>query len=233
MSKKYKCVFFDLDHTLWDYETNSKETLYEVFHDHRLNSFGVTDPEIFYKQFRQVNFALWDLYDRELITQDYIRTQRFKQILEHFSAYDEKLSHELSIDYLARCPKKKTLMPYAADVLEYLLASQYKLTVVTNGFEEIQHLKLSSGNLHRFFDHIVTSQKAGHKKPSQKIFEYALTANKVHCCDAVMIGDNLITDIGGAREALIASVFYNPEKIGHQAEIDHEISCLSELKNIL
>jgi putative hydrolase of the HAD superfamily len=232
IDKKYKCVFFDLDHTLWDYETNAKESLYEVYMHHNLASCGIHDPESFYRQFRSVNLALWELYDRELIGQDFIRTERFKQILEHFSAYDERLSKELSADYLERSPKKNNLMPHAAEVLEYL-AAHYRLTVVTNGFEEIQQVKLSSGNLHRFFDHIVTSQKAGHRKPSQKIFEYALHANQVKCCDVIMIGDNLVTDIGGARNASIATVFYNPEKIVHNSAIDHEITCLSELKNIL
>src|SRR5688572_18040666 len=92
IDKKYKCVFFDLDHTLWDYEKNAKEALYEVYMHHDLASCGIGDPEVFYQQFRAVNLALWDLYDRDLITQDFIRTERFKQILEHFSAYNESLS---------------------------------------------------------------------------------------------------------------------------------------------
>jgi YjjG family noncanonical pyrimidine nucleotidase len=230
--RNYKCIFFDLDHTLWDYETNSKETLYELYHTYDLESKGVTTTEHFYNEFRRVNMALWDLYDRDLIKQDVIRAERFKQILEHFSAYDETLSSKISDEYLNTCPKKANLIPHAEEVLDYL-SIQYKLTVVTNGFEEIQHVKLKSGNLHRYFDHIVTSQKAGHRKPSQKIFEYAMNVNGIKCNDVIMIGDNLITDIAGARSASIATVFFNPDKILHNAQIDHEISCLSELKDIL
>jgi YjjG family noncanonical pyrimidine nucleotidase len=231
-TRNYKCIFFDLDHTLWDYETNSKETLCDLYYAHDLKSKGITSAEHFYDEFRQVNIALWDLYDRELITHDVIRADRFKQILEHFSAYDEALSLEISAEYLNTCPKKANLIPHAEEVLDYL-STLYKLTVVTNGLEEIQHVKLKSANLHRYFNHIITSQKAGHRKPSQKIFEYAMNANAMKCNDVIMIGDNLITDIAGARSASIATVFFNPDKISHNEEINHEISCLSELKNIL
>jgi YjjG family noncanonical pyrimidine nucleotidase len=232
MAKKYKCVFFDLDHTLWDYEENSKETLYDLFYAYELQAKGVTSADTFYRQFRVINLALWDLYDNNRVDQHYIRQERFKQVLEHFSAYTVQLSEHLTVDYLDQCPKKANLVPHALEILEYL-ASDYVLTVVTNGFDEIQNVKLSSGNLHRFFNHIVTSQKAGHRKPSQKIFQFALQANNIKCSDAVMIGDNLITDIGGARNAAIDSIFYNPEKIAHQTSVKYEISCLSELKKIL
>ena len=231
-TKKYKCILFDLDHTLWDYETNAKETLYELYDSYDLGAKGVTDKESLYRQFRKVNVELWDQYDRQLINHDFIRIERFKQILEHFGAYEEQLSTDISVDYLNRCPTKGNLMPYAEEVLTYLFQN-YKLTVVTNGFEEIQHMKLKSGNLHRFFDHIVTSQKAGHRKPSEKIFEYAMKANGVNSDEALMIGDNLVTDIGGARGAGIDSVFFNPEKIVHNGETDREITCLSELRSIL
>jgi YjjG family noncanonical pyrimidine nucleotidase len=231
-TKKYRCVFFDLDHTLWDYETNSKETLIELYSAYDLESRGVTDIEMFYQQFRIVNLNLWNLYDNGLIDNRVIRKERFKQILEYFNAYDERLSDTLSVEYLNHCPRKGKLMPYALEVLEYLSA-EYNLTVVTNGFEEIQHTKLNASNLNRFFDHIVTSQKAGHKKPSRQIFEYAMTANGIQCSDAIMIGDNLSTDIGGARNAAIDAVYFNPEKVAHTSIVNHEITCLSELQKIL
>jgi FMN phosphatase YigB (HAD superfamily) len=166
MEKRYKCIFFDLDHTLWDYESNARETLIELYDAYDLRSRGVSDAASFCRQFTKVNLALWDLYDTNQVDQQYIRRERFKQILEHFNAYDEKVSEELSEEYLLECPKKANLIPHAVDVLEYL-ACHYALTVVTNGFDEIQQVKLNSGNLHRFFKHIVTSQKAGSMKYSK------------------------------------------------------------------
>jgi YjjG family noncanonical pyrimidine nucleotidase len=231
-SLKYKCIFFDLDHTLWDYETNSRETLLELYQQYDLLDKGIRRFEDFHEQFRKVNTELWYFYDRGMINSDIIRKERFKQILSAFHAYEERLSEGLSHDYLNTCPLKGTLMPHARETLEYL-SSQYDLTIITNGFEEIQNLKLKAGNLHQYFGHVITSQKANSKKPSKEIFDFALTLNGIAAGQAMMIGDNLITDIGGARNAAIDAVYYNPEQIGHQESVYHEITSLAELRQIL
>lgn len=232
MRKEYKCVFFDLDHTLWDYERNAEETLADLYREHALDQAGIPDATSLYRRFREVNLALWDLYDRNLCDQNYIRTERFKRILEHFSVVSPELCNTLSEQYLDSCPRKNHLIPHAHETLEYL-AGKYQLTVVTNGFEEIQHQKLASGDLRKYFKHIVTSQKAGHKKPAEGIFHYAMNANGVSCDQVVMIGDNLVTDMGGAIASSIDTVFLNRDNVKHQTRVTHEISCLSELPNIL
>ncbi len=230
--RRYKCIFFDLDHTLWDYETNSCDTLRELYHAYNLFERGVHTVESFQQQFRIVNSSLWELYDRGMINSETIRRDRFRRILGHFMACDDKLCEELSIEYLHACPKKANLLPHALETLDYL-SDHYIMTVVTNGFDEIQKVKLASGNLNGYFDHVVTSQKAGHKKPAREIFEYAMKANDVTAGETVMIGDNLLTDIAGAQNASIDPVFFNPEEISHNVEVRHEIKCLSELRNIL
>jgi putative hydrolase of the HAD superfamily len=230
--KKYCTIFFDLDHTLWDYETNSCATLSELYVAYDLRAKGIPEVQPFLDQFRLVNNELWDLFDTGRITSDVIRKERFKRILGHFSIDDEKLDRDLSADYLDQCPRKPQLMPYAIEVLDYL-SERYRLTVITNGFEEIQHLKIAAGNLGGYFDHVVTSQKAGHRKPAREIFEYALHHCKTPCHEAIMIGDNLITDIGGARGANIDAVFFNAERRTHQETLDFEISSLIELKHFL
>jgi YjjG family noncanonical pyrimidine nucleotidase len=228
----YACIFFDLDHTLWDYETNSKETLAELFTAYALADKGVTDGESFLREFKRVNAELWVLYDAGKIGSEIIRAERFKQILQAFQAYDDTLCRELSHEYLYTCPKKGNLMPHAIETLTYL-SGKYKLSIITNGFEEIQNTKLSAGNLHGYFDHVVTSQQAGFKKPSKEIFEYTLGKNNIKPHQAVMIGDNLVTDIGGARQATIDSVFFNFEQIKHDAEIHVEINSLHQLCELL
>lgn len=230
--RKYCAVFFDLDHTLWDYETNSCATLSELYETYGLRERGIAEAQPFLDQFRTVNTELWDLFDTGQITSDVIRKERFRRILEHFSIHDEKLEQDLTTDYLEQCPRRGQLMPYAIEVLDYLL-DRYRLTVITNGFDEIQHLKLAAGNLTRYFDHIVTSQKAGHRKPAREIFEYALRHNQAQCHEAIMIGDNLLTDIGGARSANIDTVFLNTERLVHEGSPAFEIRSLIELKDIL
>jgi YjjG family noncanonical pyrimidine nucleotidase len=229
---QYTCIFFDLDHTLWDYETNSKETLQELFNAYTLTEKGVTDFESFHREFRRVNAELWVLYDAGKIGSEIIRAERFKQILGVFNAFNEKLCAELSHEYLYTCPKKGKLMPNAVSTLDYL-SQKYKLSIITNGFEEIQNMKLTAGKLHNYFDHIVTSQHAGFKKPSREIFDYTLAKNSIVSHQAVMIGDNLVTDIGGARQASIDSVFFNHEQLSHDSEIHVEIHNLRELCELL
>lgn len=236
MAKKvlmqYQSIFFDLDHTLWDYETNSRETLQELYHHFKLLDRGIVTFDPFHKTFQSVNAELWVQYDTGKITSEVIRKQRFKQILEKLNAYEEDLSLKLSYEYLHTCPAKSNLMPDAMETLQYL-AERYSLTIITNGFEEIQNIKLAAGGLHTYFNHIITAQKAGHRKPAREIFEYALQINKVDASAAMMVGDNLITDMGGARNASIANVFFNPDRIEHQENVDYEIINLKELCNFL
>jgi|SRR5690606_26387608 len=229
---RYRCIFFDLDHTLWDYETNSCDTLRELYHAYGLFDRGVHSIDAFHQQFRVVNTELWDQFDRGMITSRTIREERFKRILGYFGVCDDRLCEDLSVEYLYCCPQKGNLVPHALETLEYLSKS-YSMTVVTNGFDEIQKVKLAAGNLNRYFEHIVTSEKAGQRKPAREIFEYALNANGATREEVVMIGDNLLTDIAGAQNAEIDAVFFNPERIAHNVEVKHEIQCLSELRSIL
>ncbi len=227
----YRCLFFDLDHTLWDYDTNSDLTLDELYDHHRLADRGVTTPVTFREKFKEVNRRLWEQYDVGLIHRDVIRRDRFRKILEHFQVEDKGLSLTLSDHYINECPKKRNLMPGAIEVLESL-NDRYPLTVVTNGFDEVQRVKMDSSGLTQYFTHVVTSEKAKAKKPAAEIFLFALGKNEIRPDETVMIGDNLLTDIAGARNAGIESVFYNPEKVNHDASVHQEIHHLEELTRL-
>lgn len=227
--RKYSCIFFDLDHTLWDFERNSEETLQELFNAYALPEKGVANFQTFFQQFRKINAELWHLYDHGKITSEVIREQRFKQILAAFNVHDEVLTQDLSYQYLHTCPKKNHVIPGAIETLEYLKGNGYQLAIITNGFEEIQHTKLASGKLTSYFNNVITSQQAGHKKPAREIFDYALELNSVRAHEAVMIGDNLVTDIAGARNANVDAVYFNPDKVAHEEEVTIEIHQLGDL----
>lgn len=229
---KYKCIFFDLDHTLWDYDANSRETLIDLFDDFGLAEKGVHNPDAFVGAFHQINNKLWDQFDRGMITSEVIRRERFERILAAFRIDDADLASALSEEYLLGCPRRCNLVPHAMDTLQYL-SGRYDLTIITNGFEDIQATKLMAGNLHTFFGHVVTSQKAGHRKPAKEIFEYALRCNGIESHQAVMVGDNLLTDIGGAINASVDSAFFNPTMTPHDHPVTYEIKCLSELRDFL
>ncbi len=230
--KKYTCLLFDLDHTLWDYEANAREALIELFQTYKLNDRGITSFNYFYETFIRINTELWDKYDRGYIGQDVIRQERFHMVFDATGLDNRKLSLEFSSDFLQLLPRKGKLMPYAKETLDYL-SKQYPLVIITNGFEETQSAKLTSSQIHHYFSHVITSQKAGHKKPSKEIFDFSLrTAGHAHP-DCLMIGDNLQTDIAGARGAGIDTVYFNPDGKGHDEVVTFEIRELNELRTML
>lgn len=227
----YKCVFFDLDHTLWDYETNSSETLGELYQQFDLAGKGIA-RHAFLNTFKEVNTRLWELYDTGQIHRDVIRLERFHKILLHLGIDNYPMALELSEEYIAQSPKKSALIPNALETLDYL-HTRYPLIIVTNGFEEIQTTKLASGGITHYFKNVITSARAGHKKPSREIFDFALKENGFMAHEAIMVGDNLLTDMAGARNASVDTVLFNPRRIAHREPINYEIQDLLELKGIL
>lgn len=230
--KSYACVLFDLDHTLWDYETNSEDALRDLFTLYKLSEKGISSFSYFMETFRRVNRGLWEQYDRGHIGQDVIRQERFHRVFTQAGYEDYKASLQFSTDYLALLPLKSGLLPHAKDILQYL-HGRYPMIVVTNGFEETQSAKMNSAGISHFFDHLVTSQRAGSKKPSRDIFDFSLNKAGFQPEEAVMIGDNLLTDIAGAKAAGVDTVYYNPEGLTHNETITFEIRSLKELKTIL
>ncbi len=233
MTKKdYKCVFFDLDHTLWDYETNSEESLAELYIKHELGARGSVPFPEFFKGFVRINNEIWDSYDRGLIGKEVIRNERFHRVFLNAGINDYYGSLRFSEEYVAESPKKKNLVAHARDVLDYL-HTRYPLYIITNGFDEIQSTKMESSGISDYFKGVITSARAGCKKPEKAIFEFALRENGFRCHDSIMIGDNLLTDIAGARSASVDTVYYNPYRVSHGEPVTYEISSLKELTSIL
>ncbi len=229
--KKYTAIFFDLDHTLWDFDTNSRETLIELHMQYQLENLGINQKE-FLVTFKKINTGLWNLYDTGQIKQEVIRLQRFHRIFQELGVDEYELSLKFSADYVSQSPKKGNLLPYAKEALDHLQPI-YPMHIITNGFSEIQGIKMASGGISHYFESVVTSELAGHKKPSKEIFEYALNQNKLQPHEVVMIGDNLLTDMVGAKNASIDTIYFNPEKVKHDTELTHEIYSLAELKQLL
>ncbi len=230
----YQHVFFDLDHTLWDFETNSREALLELFEEFRLADLGETvNPEHFLEKFYETNEELWEKYNHGHIDQETLRYTRFPIILSKLGIPEGQVPHRnLADEYMRIGPTKPHLMPYAIEILDYL-QDKYVLHIVTNGFSEIQDIKIKSAQIESYFELIVTSTHTGHKKPRREIFDYTIQNAQAKREECIMIGDNLGTDILGARNAELDHVFYNPKKIAHQEIVTHEIDCLSQLRNIL
>ncbi len=229
----YKHLFFDLDRTLWDFEKNSNEVLLELYQNYDLLNKGIVDSKVFIERYKYHNEKLWDLYRQNKIEKDKLRDERFKITLDEFGVNSPKLASNLGEDYVAHCPKKTNLFPYVHSTLNYL-KDRYALHIITNGFEEVQLQKLENSNLMDYFEQIITSEQVGYKKPNQEIFNFSMLKAFAKPSDSIMIGDDLHADILGAKDIGMAQVFFNPLKLEHSySEITYEISCLSELEEIL
>jgi len=232
MKKKYKHIFFDLDHTLWDFEKNSEETLVHLYYHYGLKNYNVTHPDIFIETYRRINHQMWDLYNRGLIDKETLRKKRFTDAFAELGIGEDKIPGDIWDLYLQICPTKTNLFPHAIEVLEYL-HGQYCISIITNGFEETQHRKIRHSGIAPYITHLLTSEKAGFAKPDPRIFQHLAQLCRADFCDTIMIGDSIEADINGAKAAGIDHVFFNPEKIEHQYELQHEIHSLLFLKDIL
>jgi len=229
---QYKHIFFDLDHTLWDFEKNASETLQHLFNHFNLQQLKLFTLEQFLQAFHKVNRQLWAAFDNGKVDKRYIRGERFKIISEHLKISPDLLPAELGELYLAQCPSKSHVMPFAHDILNYL-KKKYELHVITNGFNDVQLVKIDSSRLADFFHEIITADSCGYQKPHKQIFDHALKVVDADDHECIMIGDNLSTDIEGARNAGIDQIFYNPYNLSHNEEVTYEVNCLSELKQLL
>jgi len=230
--KAYRHIFFDLDHTLWDFEKNSQETLYTLYDQFGLHTFGKFDCTSFYKKYSYVNHRMWRLYNQGKIDQRELRETRFEVTLTKLGLSKEEIPVGLSEAYTDLCPTKTAVFPFAHETLQYL-QSKYDLHILTNGFKDTQHIKLASANLSGYFKEIITSECSGYKKPERKCFEHALSRANVAAPECLMVGDNLEADVLGAKNAGIDQVYFNPEKKRHFQKITHEINCLSQLMHLL
>lgn len=231
-NRTYQHIFFDLDNTLWDFNSNSIEAFREIFIKYQLIERGVDSFDRFLEIYSTYNHLLWEFYRKGEIVKEVLNIRRFALTLNDFGINDNLLSSNIASDYINLSPTKTNLFPHTIAILEYL-SIRYKLHIITNGFEEVQHRKLSHSGLTMFFNEIITSEDAGSKKPDASIFKYALKRSGATPEESLMIGDDEEVDIAGARDAGIDQVLvdYKGDKVDTTAT--YRISGLDQLFTIL
>ncbi|MGC8823002.1 MAG: YjjG family noncanonical pyrimidine nucleotidase [Bacteroidales bacterium] len=229
--KKYKHLFFDIDRTLWDYETNAIDTLTDMYHKRQLNSYGI-DLQEYLNEFYYWNDYYWEQFMAGEVSKETLRDDRFYKTLDAFGIQNPDLALTLSADYIEISPTKTKLFPKVKETLTYL-KERYHLHVITNGFNEVQYQKLENSGIRHFFERIITSDSVGYRKPHTRIFEYAITSANARKTESLMIGDNWDIDILGAKEFGMDQVYFNPHHIEHNEKATFEIYQFDELKNIL
>ncbi|MBD2751704.1 YjjG family noncanonical pyrimidine nucleotidase [Spirosoma validum] len=228
----YKHLFFDLDHTLWDFDRNSAECIAELFDTFRLADVGIPSSEEFSRHFIAINRKLWADYDKNLIEHSYIRQHRFPLVLRALGIDESAVQVDLNVEYLRLLPLKPHLLESAREILDYL-QGRYILHIITNGFAEIQAVKMNSSEIAHYFTNVITSEKANAKKPDPLVFQYAMEISNATVSESLMIGDNYEADILGAKSVGMDTVFYNPQGMVVDDKSTYDVRHWNELIDIL
>lgn len=231
-NKHYHNIFFDLDRTLWDFNKNSEVSLHQLFRDYQLQStFG---NFLFFKsRYEYHNGKLWNAYYQKRIKKEDLMYRRFYLTLKEAGKDDLNLAKEIATDFIEISPLQTVTFPHTHETLEYLKEKGYQLYIITNGFNEVQSKKLKNSKLDNYFTKVITSEDAGANKPTQQIFEYAFEKTGGTANNSIMIGDDLSTDIAGAKRVKMDQIYFNPHRTKHKDEPTFEVSDLLEIKKIL
>ena len=221
-------IFFDLDHTLWDFDKNSALTFQKLFKRHDIP----LSLEPFLGVYVPINLNYWKLYREEKIEKEVLR---FSRLDDTFKALNLSISSDLirilSDEYITYLCTFNHLFEGTLEILEYL-KPKYKLHIITNGFKEVQQGKLKKSGIAPYFKTVTNSEMVGVKKPNRKIFHHALALANADIDASLMIGDNLEADILGAKNMGMDALCFNYHKTKIPEGII-AINKLSELKQYL
>ena len=230
--QKIKTIFIDLDRTLWDFERNSEEALLELFEQYNLQD-AIESFAVFHQKYRQVNSDLWELYGKGQITKELLRRKRFEETLKYFGVVAVEIVYGLTEGYVQLSPQKTNLFPNTIETLANLKKMDMPIVIVTNGFREVQEIKLARSGLTPFVDILLCSEDVGFNKPDPNIFLEALQIANAKANNSIMVGDDFQADVLGAEKVGMHGVLFDPHHhYGHRREIQ-KISDLSELENLI
>jgi len=229
--KHLKHIFFDLDHTLWDHDRNSTETLIQLYERYGLESLGLKPLKKFIDSFHRANLKVWDLFQESTINRHELRHKRLELVFNDFGLENQIIDcfHE---DYYTLCSRSIHLINGAIEVLD-VLKGKYKLHIITNGFDDAQYSKMDSSGLSPYFDTVTTSETAGSKKPEKEYFDFALLHAGAKKESSLVIGDGLKTDVAGAVNYGLDVIWFNDAyKTSHLPNV-LEVRHLKELIGLL
>ena len=243
---KYTDLFIDFDDTLYDTYGNAVIALRETFEEFHLERY-FSDPQVFYDAYWAANIDLWTRYSKGEITRDYLIVERFRRPLSRSArfpacdiptqgsddSYVEKLCLTINDRFLDYCSSKPGVIDGAHELMDYLKGKGYRMHMCSNGFHEVQYKKLDACGLRDHFDTIILSEDAGANKPSKAFFDYAFQRSGASPATTLMIGDNLRTDIVGAKEAGLDTILFNRWDVEPEGIPTFTVSSLLQIKDIL
>lgn len=223
-----KHIFFDLDHTIWDFDRNAQETLLELYEVYQLKTLGLHSAQDFIDRYTENNHRLWAQYHLGEISKETLRAERFRNTFIELGVSPEHVPQQFEDDYVRISPTKTNLFAGAEKVLAYL-QKKYQLHIISNGFKETTLTKMEVSGLNPYFTQVIISEDVGVNKPNPAIFEHALTKAAAEKQESIMIGDSLEADIRGAQAFGLKAIFFNPLNVEKPADVTWQISNLEEL----
>lgn len=230
--KKYDHIFFDLDHTLWDFDANCKLALEELYLHHNLQALNAFDVNQLIYQYKNVNARLWNQHHLGLESKETIRKHRFTHTFQELGVDVIHIPETLNQEFMDLCPTKGQLIEGTMELLDYL-SQKYTLHILTNGFKESQYIKMKCAGIDGYFQHVIIGEECGMAKPQKEIFDFIISKASTHKEACIMIGDDLMVDVHGAKDAGLDHVYFNRYSEPHNTDIMYEINDLLALKNIL
>ncbi len=222
-----KHIFFDLDHTIWDFDRNAQETLLELYEAYQLKTLGLNSNE-FIEKYTENNHNLWQKYHLGEITKEKLRQDRFRTTFIELGVKPELVPLQFEEDYVKISPTKTNLFAGAEKVLTYL-QNKYQLHIISNGFKETTLIKMNLSGLNPYFTNVIISEDVGFNKPDKIVFEHAINKADAKIEESIMIGDSLEADIRGAQNFGMKAIFFNPLNVEQPADVEWQILHLEEL----
>ncbi|WEK36642.1 MAG: YjjG family noncanonical pyrimidine nucleotidase [Candidatus Pseudobacter hemicellulosilyticus] len=229
---KYQHLFFDLDHTLWDFEANSRQTLESMYQTFSLESKGVYDFTLFHKNYLVHNDKLWERYRNGYIKAEELRWKRMWLSLLDFKIGDEQLARAMGQEFVDLLPSRNILFPYTLEILGYLQQKGYRMHLITNGFEKTQYSKIANSGIQSYFTEVITSEGSNSLKPHKEIFEYAFKKTNALPEKSIMIGDSVEADIQGGINAGMDQVYVNHLNLPAAVQPTYTVYHLKELEQL-
>jgi putative hydrolase of the HAD superfamily len=226
-----KHIFFDLDHTIWDFDKNAEETLHELYEVYKLRDLGLLSAHEFITKYTENNHSLWAQYHLGLISKDLLRAERFRKTFIELGVHPDHVPHQFEEDYVKISPTKTNLFEGARKVLAYL-QKKYTLHIISNGFKETTLTKMDLSGLNPYFSNVIISEEVGVNKPDKAVFQYAIDKASAKLDESIMIGDSLEADIYGAQNFGMKAIFFNPLNKEKPADVTMQIMHLEELINL-
>ena len=227
-----KHIFFDLDHTLWDFEKNSEAALRILYKEFELGN-ELRSFQSFHTAYKKINGELWALYGKGKLEKSQLRVKRFHDTLLKFEVNNRPLAEQLATGYVETSPYQTNLFPNTHETLSHLQDEGFEMHIITNGFKEIQNIKLENSGIRDYFDVIVCSEDVGKHKPAREVFSTALERANANSKESLMVGDNYQADVLGAERSGICAVLFDPKQQHKTGTHEWHIKDLDEIPELL